>query len=488
MTATGNCGGFKRWLAVAAAMMAAAMPFSSRAQDIAAPAQVAPQTQADIKLSFSNVVRQAGPAVVNIYTQKTVQRRASPFAGNPFFERFFGGGLSREQVMRSLGSGVIVNAEGLVVTNYHVAGDADEIRVVLSDRREFAAEVILSDQQTDLAVLRIDAEDQNFPHIGFGDSDAVEVGDVVLAIGNPFGVGQTVTSGIISALARTGVGVSDYQYFIQTDAAINPGNSGGALIDSRGQLIGINTAIFSQTGSSIGIGFAIPVNMVRFVVHAAQTGDKVVRPWIGIGGQTVDQDIAASLGQERPAGMLIDNVEDGSAAAAAGLQAGDIIVAVKGREVTDAGSVKYRLSTEPLGSQVPLTVLRDGARQQVLLEMRAPPEDIPRNITLLEGENVMAGLHVGNLSPAFAQELGMPLTSRGVIVVEVEDGSYAGRLGLFRPGDVIEELNNTEIERVEDLVRLVAETEPVEIVYRLRRDGRPMLCGFRPPGSLSCRR
>ncbi|RME61952.1 MAG: Do family serine endopeptidase, partial [Alphaproteobacteria bacterium] len=380
---------------------------------------VVPRTDADVKLSFAPVVKETSPAVVNIYTQKTVRRRASPFAGDPFFERFFGGGLSREQVMRSLGSGVIVREGGIVVTNFHVAGDADEIRVVLADRREFAAELILADQQTDLAVLRIKAEGERFPTIALGDSDVLEVGDVVLAIGNPFGVGQTVTSGIVSALARTGVGVSDYQYFIQTDAAINPGNSGGALIDSQGRLIGINTAIFSQTGSSIGIGFAIPVNMVRFVLHAAENGGKLVRPWIGIGGQTVTSDIAASLGLARPTGMLIDNVEAGSAAAAAGLRAGDIIVSVKGREVGDAESVKYRLSTEPLGTSVPVEILRQGVRQRVMLKMLPPPEDVPRNVTTLEGETVLAGVTVGNLSPAFAQELGLPLSSRGVVVVAV---------------------------------------------------------------------
>ncbi|MEX1147469.1 MAG: trypsin-like peptidase domain-containing protein, partial [Sphingomonadales bacterium] len=240
-----------------------------------------PQSQADVQLSFAPVVKAVTPAVVNIYTRRVVRSdpQASPFFDDPFFRRFFGDGPAmgtpRERVQRSLGSGVIVSADGIIVTSHHVIGEADQITVALYDRREFEAEVVLSDESTDLAVLRIDTEGEELPHLELRDSDTLEVGDLVLAIGNPFGVGQTVTSGIVSAVARTNVGVSDYQFFIQTDAAINPGNSGGALVTLDGKLAGINTAIYSRTGGSIGIGFAIPSNMVGSVVVAAVTDGKV---------------------------------------------------------------------------------------------------------------------------------------------------------------------------------------------------------------------
>ena len=272
-----------------------------------------PQSQAEITLTFAPLVKTVAPAVVNVYTRATVTERAtiSPLFRDPFFQRFFGDLIpnmpERRRQANSLGSGVIVDPEGVIVTNAHVIKGADEITVVLADRRELDAELVLMDEQTDLAVLRV-ATERPLPHVQFRDSDALEVGDLVLAIGNPFGVGQTVTMGIVSALARTNVGVSDYSFFIQTDAAINPGNSGGALIGSDGRLVGINTAIYSNTrgpsAGSVGIGFAVPSNMVKAVLRAAE-GGKVVRPWLGARAQSVDSDMAPSFGLDRPIGAVI---------------------------------------------------------------------------------------------------------------------------------------------------------------------------------------
>jgi S1-C subfamily serine protease len=246
-----------------------------------APAAVAqerrlPQSPAEMKLSFASVVKRVSPAVVNVYAARVVENR-NPLMDDPIFRRFFGQGLPREQVQRSLGSGVIVDPSGLIMTNNHVIEGATEVKVSLADKRELEAEIVLKDARTDLAVLKIKEARERFPALDFGNSDDLQVGDLVLAVGNPFGVGQTVTHGIVSALARTQVGITDYQFFIQTDAAINPGNSGGALVDLSGRLMGINTAIFSRSGGSQGVGFAIPANMVKVVAASAMGGAGAVR-------------------------------------------------------------------------------------------------------------------------------------------------------------------------------------------------------------------
>src|SRR5271165_5914517 len=264
-----------------------------------------PSSMGQLQLSFAPIVKRVAPAVVNVYAAHVVENQ-NPFMADPFFRQFFGGSMPRELVQRSLGSGVIVDPSGLVVTNYHVIADASEVKIALADKREFAADVVLKDQRSDLAVLRIKGATERFPTLQFANSDDLQVGDVVLAIGDPFGVGQTVTHGIVSAVARTQVGISDYQFFIQTDAAINPGNSGGALVDQSGKLVGINTAIFSRSGGSQGIGFAIPVNMVRVVLASAQGGSNVVRrPWLGAKLQAVTPEISEAFGLKRPAGALV---------------------------------------------------------------------------------------------------------------------------------------------------------------------------------------
>jgi serine protease Do len=331
-----------------------------------------------------------------------------------------------------------------------VVKNADQIIVVLADRREFAAELVLDDERTDLAVLRVDGEGERFPALDLRNSDELEVGDLVLAIGNPFGVGQTVTSGIVSALARTRVGVSDYQFFIQTDAAINPGNSGGALVSMDGRLVGVNTAIYSRTGGSVGIGFAIPANLVATLLETAKAGGKLVRPWLGASGQPVTADVAQGLGLDRPGGVVINSIYPGGPADEAGLRTGDVIVEVDGVEVLDTRALRFRVATKPLGGKAILTIIRDGKSTEVPINMVAAPEDPPRNITELRGRNPFAGALVGNLSPAFSDELGLDTLISGVIVLKTRSGSPAEHLRL-RPGDIFLKLNGVDIKTVRQL-------------------------------------
>ncbi|MBX3506315.1 MAG: DegQ family serine endoprotease [Parvibaculum sp.] len=424
-----------------------------------------PGSRGEVELSYAPVVKRVAPAVVNVYTKRVVKEQVrSPFANDPFFQQFFGNrfsfGVPRERVQQSLGSGVIVDPAGLVVTNYHVIRDGQEFTVALADRREFEAELILSDERTDLAVLRIDNGREKLPHLAFKNSDAVEVGDLVLAIGNPFGVGQTVTSGIVSALARTHVGVSDYQFFIQTDAAINPGNSGGALVTMDGQLIGINTAIYSQTGGSIGIGFAIPSNMVESVVASARNGGHVKRPWFGAALQPVDAELARSLGLDRPGGSLIRDLAAGSPADKAGLKVGDVIREVDGFTVDEPQALRYRFATKGLGGKARISYLRDGKLRETEVALVAPPEDPPAEETAITGRNPFAGATVANLSPAIADRLGFDsLTEKGVVIVNVEPGSAANRIQ-FQRGDVIVEVMGEKIANVREFVRATSGTRP----------------------------
>jgi Do/DeqQ family serine protease len=411
-------------------------------------------TQTELRLSYAPVVQHVAPAVVNVYAAKVVQNR-NPLLDDPIFRRFFGGGPGGggNQLQRSLGSGVIVDATGLVVTNNHVIEGADEVKVSLADKREFEATLVLKDPRTDLAILRIKDSHERFPVLDFADSDAVQVGDVVLAIGNPFGVGQTVTHGIVSALARTQVGISDYQFFIQTDAAINPGNSGGALVDLAGKLVGINTAIFSRSGGSQGIGFAIPANMVRVVVGSAKTGgNAVVRPWLGAKLQAVTADIADSMGLKRPTGALIANVAPNSPAARAGLKAGDLIVSVDSQDVEDPNAFDYRFATKPLGGSAKLGVLRAGREQAVTVALQSAPET-PRDEIVIRSRSPFSGVKIANLSPALADELQVRNAEEGVVIIDVDSGSYASNLG-FQRGDVIQEVNGERIAKTRDLERL----------------------------------
>jgi Do/DeqQ family serine protease len=418
--------------------------------------RVVPESQAAMKQSFAPVVKRAAPAVVNVYVRHKVQQRVSPIFDDPFFGRLFGErfGIPRERIQNSLGSGVLVSKDGVVVTAHHViqGGDQAEIKVALADGREFSAELILKDAQTDLAVLRLDAKGVEFPSIGFADSDELEVGDLVLAIGDPFGVGQTVTSGIVSALARTKVNITDYQFFIQTDAAINPGNSGGALVDMDGLLVGVNTAIFSKSGGSHGIGFAIPSNMVRLVVDSALTGSKVHRPWFGASLQQVTPDIADTLGLPAPTGALVTNLHAKGPAARAGLLAGDVVTDVDDKPVQDPQAFEYRFATKGVGGEAKLGILRKGEQLTTTITLLAPIEEPPRDARTLTGRHPLSGAKVANLSPAVAQELGVDDDSRlGVVVIEVEERSPAARLGIKR-GDIVVGINEKKIDSVAHLV------------------------------------
>jgi Do/DeqQ family serine protease len=411
-----------------------------------------PASAADLQFSYAPVVKRVAPAVVNVYAQHVVQNN-NPFLADPLFRQFFGGGMPREQVLRSLGSGVVVDPSGLVVTNYHVIEGASEVKVALADKREFDAQIVLKDEHSDLAVLRLKDANERFPTLEFANSDELQVGDVVLAIGDPFGLGQTVTHGIVSAVARTQVGISDYQFFIQTDAAINPGNSGGALVDLNGRLVGINTAIYSRSGGSMGIGFAIPANMVRVVVASAKGGSAAVkRPWLGAKLQEVTPEIAESIGLKRPSGALVADVVDGGPAARAGLKTGDVIVSIDGTAVDDPNSFDYHFATKPLGGSAQIGLLRHGREMVMQVALQTAP-DQPRNEIEIRAHSPFAGATVANLSPALADELRLDTQSHGVVIVRVADGSAAQSIG-FQKGDIVVSVNNQQIEKSSDLERV----------------------------------
>ncbi|MCC7346547.1 MAG: DegQ family serine endoprotease [Variibacter sp.] len=425
----------------------------------------APASPAEMRLSFAAAVKTAAPSVVNVYAARVVANR-NPLMDDPFFRRFFGGSsMPRERVERSLGSGVIVDAGGLIVTNNHVIEGATEVKVALPDRREFEADIVLKDARTDLAVLRLKGGRESFPAIDLGNADDLQVGDLVLAIGNPFAVGQTVTHGIVSALARTQVGISDYQFFIQTDAAINPGNSGGALIDSNGRLVGINTAIFSRSGGSQGIGFAIPVTMVQVVVASAKGGSATVRrPWLGARLQAVTAEIADSMGLRRPSGALVASVVPNGPAARAGLRTGDLIVSIDGQAVDDPEAFGFRFATKMLGGHAQVVVLRAGQQVRASVPLEAAPENPPRDSVTIHGRSPFAGATVVNLSPAVTEEMRIDSNIQGVIIVQVEDGSAAQAVG-FQPGDIILEVNGEKIGRTRELERV---TQSPQRLWRLQ--------------------
>jgi Do/DeqQ family serine protease len=439
-----------------------------------------PESREEVKLSFAPVVHNVTPAVVNIYASRTEQRARNPLFDDPFFRRFFGGDsgrMPRERVQRSLGSGVIVGEDGLIVTNNHVVENMTEVRVALSDKREFEAKILLKDSRADMAVLKIGDGSEKFPSLNFADSDAVQVGDLVLAIGNPFGVGQTVTSGIVSALARTQIGVDDFQSFIQTDAAINPGNSGGALVDLDGKLVGINTAIFSQSGGSVGIGFAIPANMVRVVLSSARSGAKsVVRPWFGASLQNVTPEIAESLGLKRPSGALVSTVAADSPAAKAGVEQGDLVTAVDGQPVDSVEGFTYRFATRPIGGKAEVSVSRGGATKTLSVALSTAPETPAREQRTLRGESPFTGATVANLSPALTDEMSLDQSLRGVVVMETGEGTIAEQLG-FQKGDIIRAVNDKKVAAVKDLV-IIASGQPGLWKVTIERDGRTITSVF----------
>jgi len=418
--------------------------------------------------SLADLVDKVMPAVVNIAAVTTNDQKGRnlpqlPQLGpdTPFgdlFEEFFNrrnqqGERQAPQQRRSqsAGSGFVVDPSGIVVTNNHVIDGMTDVKAALADRREFEAEIVLRDPRTDLAVLKIKNGGSSFPVLELGDSDALEVGDLVLALGNPFGVGQTVTQGIVSALARTQVGISDYGFFIQTDAAINPGNSGGALVDLHARLVGVNSAIFSKSGGSVGIGFAIPVNMVKTVVATAKSGAKLVRrPWLGATMQTVSREIAESLGLDRPNGALITELAEKSPAAEAGLKRGDIIMAIDGQSVGDPEALGFRLATKTLGGTATLNVLRNGKSVLAPIKLVVAPETPARDPVKLKANSPLRGATVVNLSPAVSEELGLEGARSGVVVADLDEGSNAASLNLQK-GDIVLAINDAKIATTRDL-------------------------------------
>lgn len=416
------------------------------AQPALAENKATPQNAGQVTLSYAPLVKETAPAVVNVYAERMVTRRMSPLFSDPFFGQFFGQQMpGRSEKQTSLGSGVIVAKNGTIITNNHVINGADDVRVALADGREFPCKVLLKDDRYDLAVLKIES-DEEFPTIPIGDSDAVEVGDLSLAIGNPFAVGQTVTSGIISGLARNSITDGEFGFFLQTDAAINPGNSGGALLDMNGELIGINTAIFSRGGGSNGIGFAIPANMVKVFLAAADSGQTAFqRPYVGASFGPVTSDMAEAVGLKAARGAIISSIRPGSPAEKAGLQPGSVIVAVDDVPVEHPDALLYRLTVIGLGKTADLTVERDGKTSHISLPLALAPEDPPRNSRLIGGKSPFSGLTVENISPRVAEELRLPDISDGVAVADVEGGSPAARLGFAR-GDIIVAVNGTEID------------------------------------------
>lgn len=451
--------------AAAAAIVLAALASTSAYAQVQTPDRLAPQSRTEVTLSFAPVVRKALPSVVNVYASRAEKRQVNPLFDDPVFRRFFGGGDTPggssgggggNPTSQSLGSGVIIDPTGLVVTNYHVIEGMTNVKVALADRREYEADIVLRDQRTDLAVLRLKGAGAGLPAMELGDSDALEVGDLALAIGNPFGVGQTVTQGIISANARTQAGISDYGFFVQTDAAINPGNSGGALIDMQARLVGINSAIFSKTGGSVGIGFAIPVNMVKIVVAAAKSGgSKVRRPWLGASMQGLSKEIADSIGLDRPSGALVTDVTDKSPAMQAGLKRGDVVVSVDGQIVDDPEGVGYRLGTKSIGGTSTLSVLREGRKIAVPLSLSVAPENPPRDAVKIKGASPLSGATVLNVSPATIEELSIEGVSSGVAVGDVEADTPAANVSLQR-GDVILAINDAKIATTRDMERATA--------------------------------
>ncbi len=448
---------------VALSLVGALVPaVAAHAQD-----RVVPNSLSQLRLSYAPIVQHVQPAVVNVYAAKVVQNN-NPLFEDPIFRRFFGvPGQQPEQMQRSLGSGVMVDPSGLVVTNNHVIDGADQVKISLADKREFEAEIILKDTRSDLAVLRLKDAHERFPVLDFANSDELQVGDVVLAIGNPFGVGQTVTHGIVTALARTQVGITDYQFFIQTDAAINPGNSGGALVDMTGKLVGINTAIFSRSGGSQGIGFAIPANMVHVVVASARSGGSAVkRPWLGARLQAVTPEIAETLGLPRPTGALVASVAPGSPAARAGLKLSDLVTAIDGQTIDDPNAFDYRFATRPLGGTAVVEVQRAGKPLRLSIALEAAP-DTGRDELTITSRSPFQGAKVANISPALADEMHLDSATEGVIISELTDDAVAANVG-FRKGDVIVAVNGQKILHTSDLAKATREPSRVWRVTLLR--------------------
>jgi len=460
-------------LALLAACSDPASKSNAQIPPLSQPTRAAPSDALTMKSSFAPVVKKAAPAVVNISSKRLVRVRPDPFW------ELFGMGVPRDRIQGSLGSGVIVRSDGIIVTNNHVVEGGQEITVALADRREYTARILLADPRTDLAVLKIDVGGERLPTLAIDDSGEAQVGDLVLAIGDPFGVGQTVTNGIISALNRTADPNGDAaNAYIQTDAAINPGNSGGALVDMDGDLIGVNSFILSRSGTSSGVGFAVPAAIVKRVVEtAAGGGQAVIRPWLGARTQTVTAEIARSMGLSAPQGALVADIWPNGPADRAGLRQGDVIVAVDGRPAADAAAVSYAISSRRPGETVRLGVRRGGGELTLNLRAEAPPATPARDQRVISGRNPFDGATVVNLSPAVADELGLdPFLGRGVLVTNIGRG-FAMNAGL-RPGDLIRRVNGRDIATVRDLTSVLG-SGGGQWQVTIERNGQEITANFR---------
>jgi len=437
--------------------------------------------------SYADTVDRVAPAVVTVRSARRVKAGGQfPFLGDEFFRRFFGEpgqrnfGAPRDEVEHALGSGVIVRSDGYILTNHHVVDGAEEMSVDLGDRRTFKAKLTGSDAPSDLAVLKIEAT--NLPVLTPGDSDKVRVGDICLAVGNPLGLGQTVTAGIISAKGRrTDLSDGSFEDFLQTDAPINRGNSGGALVNTRGELIGINSQIVSSTGESIGIGFAIPSNMATSVMNQLITKGKVSRGQLGVTIQYINSDLAASLGMKEVRGVLVNQVSRGGAAERAGLKSGDVILAMNGTPINDVNTMRNRVAAAGPGAQVTLQILRDGKpldmhatldefKPEANRSGRAPGGGAPAPGQL--------GLSVEPLTPDLAERLGLPRTAQGLVADRVAPGSAASEAGI-QEGDVIQEVNRQPVRSAEELRAALQKSGDRPALVRVNRQGRTIFLPVR---------
>ncbi|MFZ5863996.1 MAG: DegQ family serine endoprotease [Nitrospirota bacterium] len=445
--------------------------------------------------NFVEVSKAVKPAVVNISTTRLVKsdeghgrgQGGNPFFEDPFFRRFFGDefyrqfDVPRSRKEQSLGSGVIVDG-GYIVTNNHVISKADEIKVVMSDKREFKGTLVGTDPKTDLAVIKVPASD--LPVIPWGDSTALEVGEYVLAVGNPFGLNQTITMGIVSAVGRANVGIADYEDFIQTDAAINPGNSGGALVNVRGELVGINTAIFTRSGGYMGIGFAVPSQMVKSVIDSLVRTGKVVRGWLGVTIQEVSPELAKQFGLKEARGALVSDILDGSPADKAGIKRGDVVVEIDRKPVENASQLRNLVAALSVGAKATVTVIRDKKEKTVDVVIGEQPKDLAGKSGEPSeedgGEGVLAGIGVHDLSPELAKRFGLSEDEEGVVVTRVEPGSVAEEAGVQR-GDLILEVNRQVVRHAREFAAMAREIGKDEsILLLVNRQGQALFLTLTP--------
>jgi len=435
----------------------------------------APVSLGEFANGFSSVLKPVLPAVVNIHSSKVVKPHSDgtmPFFSDPFFQQFFGNQFGQQQARpereQSLGSGVIVTSDGTIITNNHVIDGATDIKVQLNDKREFTAKLVGTDPRTDIAVLKIDAT--GLPTLAIGDSSKLQVGDVIFAVGDPFGVGETATMGIVSATGRSGLGIENYEDFIQTDAAINPGNSGGAMVDLRGNLIGINTAIATGGGEgNIGIGFAIPINMARSVADQIVSHGKVVRGYLGLYPQDVTPEIAKQFGLTSPNGALVSEVSPDSPASKAGLKRGDVILKLNGQPVASANDLRLRVSQTPPGSDVKLEISRDGKVQDVSVGLAEFPEKEANETPGETSGGGLQGVNVQNLTADLADQLSLPAGTHGVVVSDVDPASPAAND--LQRGDVIQEVNHKPVSNVDQYRQALSSAGDQPVLLLVLRNG-----------------